>query len=82
MRSNHNNLLAWGQAFTQLEIVTPSWIPYLRKSRPSHLDGFQTVQRMLSQKRLDVIQFRIGFDNKWLLSEVGMAIAQSKVSLN
>jgi hypothetical protein len=35
---------------------------------------------MLSQKRLDVIQLRTGFDNKWLLKEVGMAVAQSKVS--
>ena len=46
------------------------------------MDGFKTVQRMLLENRLDVIQLQMGFDNKWVLSEVGMAVAQSKVSSN
>ena len=71
-----------GDKFLKARDTDPISIPAFAISASADLDGFKTVQRMLSENRLDVIQLCIGFDNKWRPNEVGMAIAQSKVGLN
>ena len=81
VRSNHNNLLGWGQVFKARD-SDPISISPCAMSASADLNGFKTVQRMLLENRLDVIQFGQALNDKWRLSEVGMAIAQSKVGLN